>query len=209
MRAGASPLDFAFDEGGRTMALTGGNENVRTYDVWLVDVKTKEGTRVTKSNRAYSPSLSPDGSRLSVMVDRTETCFSDVYGEFFIGNVRLFSTVTDERTTLVRSTCDLVYGPQARWIDDGSLVTVRATRDETEELGFDLDLVKIDADSGKITEVLTAGNPCCLEASASLGLIGYDFSDRSGFGVLDLVSGAVLDYPGGHYVPHLSGSNRL
>jgi hypothetical protein len=85
---------------------------------------------------------------------------------------------------------------------------VRATRDETEEFGFDLDLVKIDADSAEITEVLTATRA----ASRSLRALAWSVTHlptgpASGCWTSSLR--AVLDFPEGHYFSHVSGSNRL
>ena len=208
MRGGAVPLDIAFDKRGRTMAMAGGLETIRAFDVWLVDVRTKKVTRMTRGNHSHSPSLSPDGGRLVVRVESDEACPDDVFGEILIGKVRVISTATGERKTLTSFDCDLFYDTP-RWIDNRSLLAVRATKDDTETFGYDLDIVRIDAASGAITEVVTDGSPCCLTTSPSLGKVAYEFTDRPGFSVLDLESGSILDFPEGHYVPHLAGENRF
>jgi hypothetical protein len=207
MRGGALPLDYALDRRGRTMALVGGLETARSFDVWAIDVRTKKATRLTRGNHSHMPSVSPDGSKVAVRVESTATCSHEIEGEYFMGKIRVISVETGERKTLTRFDCDLFYDAGS-WIDNETLIATRITRDADEELGFDLDLVRIDVATGTITELLTDGNPCCLAVSASLGKVAYEFSDRPGFGVLDVESGSVLDFPAGHYVPHLSGQNR-
>jgi ribosomal protein S18 acetylase RimI-like enzyme len=201
-------VDFALDKRGRTMAVTFGNENMRVFDVWTVDVRTKAVTRMTRRNHSHSPSLSPDGGKLAVRVESTETCSDPLLGQYFMGKIRVFSPATGERETLAQFSCDLVYG-DPRWIDNDSLVTTRAVRDETETYGFDLDLVRIDVSTGEISELVTDGNPCCITVSGSLGKVAYSFSDRLGFGVYDVGAGTVLDFPKDNYVPHLAGENRF
>lgn len=208
MRAGGGPLDIALDENGRTLAVAFGLETIRTFDVWTIDVKTKEATRMTTGNHSHSPSLSPDGKQLVVRVESTDTCPDDTYGEYFMGKLRVISTTTGERLTLTDPTCDLFYDTP-RWIDNESLLAVRVTRDGTEEYGFDLDIVRIDAATGAVSEVVTEGNPCCITVSPSLMKVAFPFSDRDGFNVLDLPSGATLEFPAGSYVAHLAGENRF
>jgi hypothetical protein len=208
MRGGALPLDIAFDKRGRTMALVGGLETIRSFDVWLVDVKTKKVTRMTKGNHSHSPSLSPDGGSLAVRVESAEACPDDVYGEILIGKIRVISTATRERKTLTSFDCDLFYDTP-RWIDNHTLLAVRATKDDTETFGYDLDIVRIDVATGAITEVVTKGNPFGITTSPRLGKVAYGYTDRPGFSVLDLESDSILDFPEGHYVPHLAGENRF
>jgi hypothetical protein len=201
-------VDYALDERGRTMAVTFGNENMRVFDVWVVDVRTKAVTRMTRRNHSHSPSLSPDGSKLAVRVESSETCPDPFLGKYFMGKLRVFSMATGEKETLTSFSCDVVFG-NVRWIDDDSLITTRAVRDEMETQGFDLDLVRIDVATGEITEVMTDGNPCCITVSPSLRKVAYEFADRPGFGVYDVGTGTVLEFPEGKYVPHLAGENRF
>jgi hypothetical protein len=158
MRGGAVPLDIAFDKRGRTMALVGGLETLRSLDVWLVDVKTKKVTRMTKGNHSHSPSLSPDGGRLAVRVESAEACPNDVFGEILIGKIRVISRATGERKTLTKLDCNLFYDTP-RWIDNESLLAVRATKDAAETFGFDLDIVRIDPAS-----------PCSISSRASISI---------------------------------------
>ena len=208
MEAGASPLDIALDQRGRTMAVVAGLEPLRAFDVWVVDVRTKEASRMTRGENSHNPSLSPDGSGLAVRVESPEACPDDFYGEILIGKIRVFDLPTGEQKTLTEFDCELFYDTP-RWIDNDSIVAVRVTKDEDEELGYDLDIVKIEVDKGTITEVLTEGNPCCLSVSPALGRVAYAFSDRTGFAMLDLELGTVVDFPAPAFVPHLSGENRL
>ncbi|HJR44171.1 MAG TPA: hypothetical protein VJ927_01055 [Actinomycetota bacterium] len=208
MSAGAFPLDIAVDEQGRTLAVVAGLEPLRAFDVWVVDVKTREAFRVTRGRNSHNPSLSPDGSQLAVRVESPDPCPDPLYGEILVGKIRLITLYTEHSEFLSEWSCDLYYDTP-RWIDDQTLIAVRVTKDETEELGYDLDIVKFDVPTGTITEVVTEGNPCCITASPSLGKVAYMFSDRDGFAVVDVATGAVTDHPGNVYVPHLSGQNRL
>jgi hypothetical protein len=207
MRGGAFPLEIALDDSGRTMAVVAGLEPLRAFDVWLVDVATKEATRMTRGENSHNPSLSPDGSRLAVRVESPESCPDPIYGEILIGKIRVISRA-GERTTLTRFDCDVFYDTP-RWIDNDSLLAVRVTKDATEEFGYDLDIVRIDADGGTITDVVTEGNPCCLSVSASLDKVAFLFSDRPGFTVFDLATQTAVDFPGNVFAPHLSGENRF
>lgn len=208
MGGDATPLDIALDERGRKMAVVAGLETLRSFDVWFVDVRTKQATRVTRGENSHNPSVSPDGSRLVVRVERPEFCPDPLYGEILIGKIRLIDPATGERTSLTEWSCDVFYDTP-RWIDDDTLVAVRVTKDATEQLGYDLDIVEIDATTGAISDLVTEGNPCCLTASSTLGRIGYLFSDIGGFSMLDLVSGTAVDVPEPAYVPRLSGDNRF
>lgn len=208
IRGGAVPLDIAMDESGRTMAIAAGLETIRAFDVWVIDVKTKKVTRMTRGNHSHNPSLSPDGKRVAVRVESAEPCPDPFYGEVLIGKIRVSSIATAEKKTLTEFDCDLFYDTP-RWIDNQSLVAVRVTRDPTETYGYDLDLVRFEVETGEITELVTEGNPCCLTASPSLGSVAYSFSDRPGFSMLDLGLDTTIDFPEGTYVPHLSGENRF
>jgi Tol biopolymer transport system component len=207
MKGGAFPLEIALDDRGRTMAVVAGLEPLRSFDVWLVDVRTKEATRMTRGENSHNPSLSPDGTRLAVRVESPDGCPDPIYGEILIGKIRVISR-SGERNTLTRFDCDVFYDTP-RWIDNDSLLAVRVTKDATEGFGYDLDIVRIDVDGGTITEVVTEGNPCCLSVSASLGKVAFLFSDRPGFKVFDLVTQTTVDFPREVFAPHLSGENRF
>lgn len=208
MRAGAVPLDIALDESGRTMAIAAGLETIRAFDVWVIDVKTKDATRMTRGANSHNPSLSPDGEQLAVRVESTEPCPDPIYGEILIGKIRVKSIVTGESKTLTGFDCALFYDTP-RWIDNESLAAVRVTRDATQTYGYDLDIVKIDVASGEITELVTTGNPCCITVSPSLSKVAYPFSDQPGFSLFDVGLATAIGFPEGTYVPHLSGENRL
>ena len=207
MGGDGGPLEMALDHSGRYAAVVFGLESLRAFDVWVVDTKTREATRMTRGENSHNPSLSPDAEHLAVRVERPEGCPDPLYGEILVGKVRVVSRDTGAHRDLTEFGCDVFYDTP-RWIDDETLVAVRATKDASEEYGYDLDLVRMDAASGTITELLTEGNPCCVTSSPSLGRIAFGFSDRPGFAMLDLESGEVVDFEGQVYVPHLSGEGR-
>lgn len=207
MGGDGSPLDVALDARARRVAITFGLEPLRMFDVWVVDTRTGEAARMTRGENSHNPSLSPDGEQVAVRVERPEGCPDPLYGEILIGKIRVIAS-TGETRDLTEWDCDLFFDTP-RWVDDDTLVAVRVTKDATEELGYDLDLVRIDAASGTITDLLTEGNPCCVTASPSLGKLAYVFSDRPGFAVLDLTTGEILDVGEDVSAPRLSGEGRL
>lgn len=202
------PLDFALDERGRYMAIAFGLEPFRSFDVWIVDTKTRAARRMTRGENSHNPSLSPSGDRLAVRVERPQGCPDPIYEEVLIGKIRVIERATGEGRDLTEFDCGLFYDTP-RWIDDDTLVAVRATKDAGETYGYDLDLVRIDAASGEIADLLTEGNPCCVTASPTLGKVAFSYSDRAVFAVLDLATGEVTEFDEGEYVPHLSGEGRL
>lgn len=202
------PLDVALDARGRYMAIAFGLEPLRSFDVWVVDTKSRAATRMTRGENSHNPSLSPSGDLLAVRVERPESCPDPLYGEILIGKISVVSRSTGEERDLTAFDCDLFYDTP-RWIDDSTLVAVRVTKDASETYGYDLDLVRIDAASGTVSDLLTEGNPCCVTASPSLGKVAFSFSDEAGFGVLDLATLEVTPFDAGAYVPHLAGEGRL
>ena len=208
MGGDGAPLDLAFDGRGRHLAIVFGLEPLRSFDVWVVDTKTREATRMTRGENSHNPSLSPDGEQLAVRVERPESCPDPLYGEILIGKVRVIARATGEGRDLTEFDCDLFYDTP-RWIDDQTLLAVRVTKDGSETYGYDLDIVRIDAASGAVSDLLTEGNPCCITASPSLGKVAYGFSDRRGLAVLDVASGEILDMDADVYAPHLSGEGRI
>lgn len=208
MGGDGAPLDLALDARGRHVAIVFGLETLRSFDVWVVDTNTRTATRMTRGENSHNPSLSPSGAQLAVRVERPESCPDPLYNEILIGKVRVIEGSTGEGRDLTEWDCDLFYDTP-RWIDDETLLAVRVTKDASETYGYDLDIVRMDAASGTITELLTEGNPCCLTTSPGLGKVAYGFSDRRGFGVLDVASGEVLDMDADVYVPHLSGEGRI
>lgn len=208
MRGDGVPLDVALDARGRYMAIAFGLETLRSFDVWVVDTKSGAARRMTRGENSHNPSLSPSGDLLAVRVERPESCPDPLYGEILIGKISVISRSTGEERDLTAFDCDLFYDTP-RWLDDSTLVAVRVTKDPGETYGYDLDLVRIDAASGMVSDLLTEGNPCCVTASPTLGKVAFSFSDEAGFGVLDLESLAVTRFEEGAYVPHLAGEGRL
>jgi hypothetical protein len=208
MGGDGAPLDVALDARARYMAVAFGLEPLRMFDVWIVDTKTRAATRMTRGENSHNPSLSPDGDLLAVRVERPESCPDPIYSEILIGKISVIERTTGEARDLTEFDCDLFYDTP-RWIDDETLVAVRVTKDAGETYGYDLDLVRIDAASGEVSDLLTATNPCCVTASPSLGKVAFGYSGRRGFGVLDLATGTVRDFDEDVYVPHLSGEGRM
>lgn len=208
MGGDGAPLDLAVDGRGRYVAVAFGLETLRSFDVWIVDTKTRAATRMTRGENSHNASVSPDGEQLVVRVERPKGCPDPVYGDILIGKIRVIARSTGEGRDLTEFGCDLFYDTP-RWIDDETLLAVRVTKDAGETYGYDLDIVRIDAASGAISDLVTEGNPCCITVSPGLGKVAYGYSDRRGLGVLDVGSGTILDLDEDVYVPHLSGEGRM
>lgn len=205
IEAGGVPLTVAVDKDGRKMAIGYGAEDIRQFDVWVVDVATKKAKRMTRGEDSLLPSLTPNGRKLAVMVERDE----EDCGGFYSTQIRVMSTVTEDKKMLTPKSCDLFY-TSPRWIDNTSLLAVRVARTSPGVYDFDMDIVKIDATTGQISDVVTEGNdPCCLTTSPRQRMVAYPYSDIAGFSVLDLDDGTPLDFPPDNYQPHLSGEHFL
>lgn len=208
MGGDGAPLEVALDARGRFMAVVFGLEPFRMFDVWVVDTKTGAATRMTRGESSHNPSLSPDGATLAVRVEREESCPDPLYGEILIGKMRVIERATGEARDLTAFDCDLFYDTP-RWIDDDTLLAIRVTKDAGETNGYDLDVVRIETVTGEIADLVTQGNPCCITTSPSLGKVAFGFSDRRGFAVVDVGSGATVDFDEDVFVPHLAGEGRV
>lgn len=207
MGGDGAPLDLALDDRGRYMAIVFGLEPFRSFDVWIVDTRTRAARRMTRGENSHNPSLSPRGENLAVRVERPEGCPDPLYDEILIGKIRVIARTTGEARDLTEFDCDLFFDTP-RWVDESTLVAVRVTKDASQAYGYDLDLVRIDAASGEVTDLLTEGNPCCVTASPSAGKVAFGFSDEAGFGVLDVTTGEVTEFGADKFVPHLAGEGR-
>jgi hypothetical protein len=198
-----SPLDLALDDKGRKVAITIGNDaSLFIYDVWVVDVKTRDAIRMTRGEVSRYPSLSPSGERLAVMRE-VDHCGGPAPG-YRAQKLQVMSTDGEGKQTLLSGTCDLYY-TDPRWISEDELVAARLTR--VGPADYEVDLVRIDAATAQVTELTADGDLVFLTASPSLQRVAYARSGIDGFFVLDLATEEVTAYPDG-FVPHLSGEHR-
>lgn len=199
------PLSFAFDESGRTMAVAFGNDlDLFKYDVYVVDVRTRQATRVTRGFVSRFPSLSPSGERLAV-VREVDHCGGPGPG-FRAAKIRVMMKNGEEKETLLDGSCELFY-TDPRWISETELVAARLTRQAPGE--YASDLVRIDVETGAVSELVTGGDVTYFTVSPSLQRIAFHRRDVStGFFVLDLTTGQVSEFAEG-FIPHLSGEARL
>jgi hypothetical protein len=197
------PLDYAWDDRGRTVAVTFGDDvDLFIYDVWVVDVKTREADRMTKGKVSRFPSLSPSGERLAVVRER-DHCGGPGPG-FRAGNIRTMLSDGSEKTTLLHGDCALFY-TDPRWISEEVLVAGRLTLESPGE--YLVDVVEVNATTGVVTELIS-GDVTFFTASAQLQKISFVRAGVSGFFVYDIATGKVSRFPEG-VIPQLSGVHRL
>jgi hypothetical protein len=196
------PLDQAWDAAGRTLALTYGNDvDLFEYDVWVVDVRTREATRVTRGRVSRFPSLSPSGDRLA-LVREVDRC-----GQLRrAGDLVVMNADGTDRRTLLPGTCGLYY-TDPRWISEDELIALRLDRVAPGQ--YDQDLVRVDAATGVATDLVTAGDIVFYTASARQQSIAYvRGSETTGFWIYDLSDGSTTHVAEG-YIPNLAGTHRL
>lgn len=199
------PLDQAWDAAGHTLAVTFGNDvDLFIYDVWVVDARTREATRVTRGQVSRYPSLSPSGDRLA-LVREMQLCGGEDAGHRASDLLAMDADGTN-RTTLLEGTCALYY-TDPRWISEDELAAARLTR--TPSGDYDVDLVKVDAGTGSIDELVATGDVSFFSVSAELQEIAYERTgDSTGFSVYDLALGTSADFATGD-IPHIAGAHRL
>jgi hypothetical protein len=199
------PLDAAWDEGGRTLAVVYGNDvDLFIYDVWVVDVQTREGVRVSKGKVSRFPSLSPSGDRLA-LVREVDLCGGPAPG-YRAGEIRTMLSSGEDEETLLPGSCALFY-TDPRWISEDELVAMRMTR--VSPGVYDRDLVRVDATTAAVTEITSDGDAGFFTVSASLQAVAYERQSVSpGFVVFDLTNDQATPLPDG-YLPQLAGVHRL
>lgn len=199
------PLDQAWDADGRTLAVTYGNDvDLFIYDVWVVDVLTREATRVTRGRVSRFPSLSPSGERLA-FVREVDECGGPAPG-YRAGEIRTMLSTGEDDRVLLPGTCALFY-TDPRWSSEDELVAARLTR--TGPGQYESDLVRVDVATGTVTEITTDGDAGFFNVSASLQKVVYERrSVFPGFVVYDLATGTTTEFAEG-FLPQLAGVHRL
>lgn len=199
------PLDQAWDADGTTLAVTFGNDiDLFIFDVWVVDVATGEATRMSRGKVSRFPSLSPSGDRLAVFRE-VDVCGGEGPG-FRTGDIRTMLSTGENKTTLLTGNCDLFY-TDPEWISEDELVAVRFTRTAPAE--YLVDLVRVDAQTASVTELVTDGDIISFNVSASLQQMVYERQGVSpGFFVYDLATDQVTPFAEGS-LPQLAGVHRL
>jgi hypothetical protein len=199
------PLEQAWDAAGRMLAVTFGNDiDLFIYDVWVVDARTREATRVSRGRVSRFPSLSPSGAKLA-LVREVELCGGEGPGRR-ASDLRVMDSDGTDRVTLLQGTCDLYY-TDPRWISEAELAAGRLTRLPSGD--YDIDLVRVDATTGVVTDLVATGDVSYFSVSAELQKIVYHrASDPTGFSIYDLALGTSTDLPAGD-VPHILGEHRL
>jgi hypothetical protein len=205
LRGEGVPLDVAWDEDGRTLAVVYGNDvDLFIYDVWVVDVKTREAVRVSKGRVSRFPSLSPSGDRLA-LVREVDHCGGPAPG-YRAGEIRIMGSGGEDEETLLPGSCALFY-TDPRWISEGELVAMRMTR--VSPGTYDRDLVRVDAATAAVTEITSDGDAGFFTVSASLLAVAYvRQSVVPGFVVYDLATDQATTIADG-YLPQLAGVHRL
>jgi hypothetical protein len=199
------PLDQAWDDEGRTLAVAYGNDvDLFVYDVWVVDARTREATRVSRGKVSRFPSLSPSGDRLA-LVREVEHCGGPEPG-YRAGEIRVMDATGQDETTLLPGSCALFY-TDPRWISEDELVAMRLAR--VSPGVYETDLVRIDATTADVDEITTDGDAGFFTVSASLHHLVYERrSVFPGFVLVDLATSASTAFAAG-FLPQLAGVHRL
>jgi hypothetical protein len=199
------PLDQAWDADGRTLAVTYGNDvDLFVYDVWVIDVQSREATRVSTGKVSRFPSLSPSGDRLA-LVREVDHCGGPEPG-FRAGQIRTMSATGADEEVLLDGTCALYY-TDPRWVAEDELVAARLTR--VSPGVYEVDLVRVDATTAAVTEITSDGDAGFFNVSASLQQVVYERrSVFPGFVVYDLAAETTTVFMDG-FLPQLAGVHRL
>jgi hypothetical protein len=199
------PLDQAWDAAGRTLAVTYGNDvDLFIYDVWVVDVQTREATRVSTGKVSRFPTLSPSGERLA-LVREVDWCGGPEPG-YRAGQIRTMTPTGADDEVLLDGTCALFY-TDPRWISEDELVAARLTR--VSPGVYDSDLVRVDAATAVVTEITTDGDAGFYTVSSALQMVAYERrSVFPGFMLHDLTTETSTTFTEG-FLPQLAGGHRL
>ncbi|MGZ5292288.1 MAG: TolB family protein [Actinomycetota bacterium] len=205
LRGEGVPLDPAWDEDGRTLAVAYGNDvDLFIYDVWVIDVQTRQAVRVSRGKVSRFPTLSPSGDRLALVRD-VDLCGGPAPG-YRAGEIRVMSPTGEDESVLLPGTCALFY-TDPRWVSETELVAKRLARVGPGQ--YEQDLVLIDAATAGVTEITSTGDAQFFTASASLQAVAYVREGVApGFSVYDLTSGQTTTHTQG-YLPQLAGVHRL
>jgi len=199
------PLDQAWSANGNTLAVTFGNDvDLFIYDVWVVDTRTREATRVTRGHVSRFPSLTPSGDRLAALRE-TAQCGGPGPG-YRAGNLVVMDADGSNRSVLLEGDCDVFY-TDPRWLSEDELAAARLTRTAPGE--YDGDLVAIDAPTGSVTDLVTTGDVGSFSVSSALDAIAYQLSSaETGFEIVDLDDGTTTSFANG-VIPVITGAHRL
>jgi hypothetical protein len=198
-----TPLGQAWSANGNTLALAFGNDvDLFIYDVWIVDTRTREATRVTRGHVSRFPSLSPSGSRLALLREQ-RSCGGPAPG-YRAGDLLVMDADGTSSSVLLDGGCPLFY-TDPEWVSEDELVAHRLTR--TAPGVYDVDVVSVDVATGAVTDIATTGDVFSMSASATLGAVAYARADAARFRVLDLASDTTTVFRG--QIPHLVGAHRL
>jgi hypothetical protein len=198
-------LEKVVDRAGRTAVVVQGNDlDLFIYDVWSIDLRTGNATRLTRGQRSRHASISPDGTQISLLREDVDGFCGGPAPGYRAGDIVVMGPDASHKRVLVDGNCEDFYD-QPRWLDDSTLVARRLTHVEGEEF-YDSELVFIDVPSGMPTEPFTmttsVGN---FTVSSEMGVVAYDdFMTASGFFVYDSASTQI--FPSGRF-PHLKGEN--
>jgi hypothetical protein len=196
------PLDMAWSANGNRAAITFGNDvDLFIYDVWVVNARTREATRVTRGHVSRFPSLSPSGDRLVVLREE-RNCGGPAPG-YRAGDIIAMDADGSSRSTLLTGRCAVFY-QHARWVSQDELIADRLTR--TAPGTYDTDLVRVDATTGATTDLVTTGDVSFFSVSPALDAVAYSTFGSPGFTVIDLGSGTTTPFATGD-LPHLAGNH--
>ena len=192
-------LSVSFDAAAESVVLAEGNDvDLFIYDVFVVDVASRQVTRVTDDRKSRWPSMTPNGLRIAYQKD-VRRC-----GAFYIRAAHLMTARPDgtHRRRVVAGSCDKwLHNP--RWISSTLLVAY-----QTRQLGpgdYSTKLVLVDVTTGAVEPLARTANAEVFSVDPVKGLVGFG---KAGKIYVVRLDGSLPKKIGNGYIPVMNGDHQ-
>lgn len=183
---GGTILEYGFDRAADTAAIAAGDELAFfEYDIWAIDVDTREYVRLTRGNRSRYPSVSPNGDQVAYF--REDSMCGGPLPGYRGGDLMMVNADGTKPRMMHDGDCGRYFtGPH--WLDRRYLVAKMNTRRpgvDPDPL-YDSELVLIDTYYRVVSQpisktVRVSGD---FSVSPSMDRVAYgDYTDPNGFWV--------------------------
>jgi hypothetical protein len=192
-------LSVSFDAAAESVVLAEGNDvDLFIYDVFVVDVASREVTRITDDRKSRWPSMTPNGLRIAYQKD-VRRC-----GAFYIRASHLMTARPDgtHRRRVVAGSCDKwLHNP--RWVSSTTLVAY-----QTRQLGpgdYATKLVVVDVTTGAVAPLVGTANAEVFSVDPVKGLVGFG---KAGKIYVVRLDGSLPKKVGIGYIPTMNGDHQ-
>lgn len=176
-------LSVSFDKAATVAVVTQGNDvSLFIYDIFAVDVATGEVTRLTEGKRSRAGSVSPDGTFVAYGLDKGSCGLDHIRA----ADLMLIGIDGSNDRLLASGSCEQWY-QNPRWVSASEIVVYDVV--PLASGAFDVDLVVIDVESGRITPLTDNGDTTYFTADADNNRVAYGGSDTTRFTLVDLNDG--------------------